>query len=60
MEADQKELDELRKQGKDPDLGGETPMRFFPVEIREDGILLQVACYQEKENTLLQVGTWHQ
>src|SRR5579862_5081309 len=51
-----KELADLKAQGKDPELGGETPPQFFPVEMREDGKLRQVICYQERDNTLLQVG----
>ena len=51
-----KEMADLKAQGKDPDVGGEAAPRFFPVEMREDGNLRQVVCYQERENTLLQVG----
>lgn len=35
----------------------EKPERYFPVEIRQDGRVVQVVCYREKDNTLFQVGT---
>ncbi|MHB8634851.1 MAG: hypothetical protein ACYC96_00090 [Fimbriimonadaceae bacterium] len=51
-----KELARLKAEGKDPELGGEPPEQYFPVEMRQDGKLRQVVCYRERENTLLQVG----
>jgi len=55
-EEDIKEIERLKKEGKDPDIVSEIEPQYFPIEMREDGTLRQTICYREKDNTLLQVG----